>query len=701
MIVAYTSASMPGAEPPPNRRTGLPLGISLLTASASTFYGCVRRDPLAVKAEGDLILSAKWRALGGTAMKPFHVVHVLVAPLAGAFLWAAPSEAQTPDDRTVCQLESGVAPLVSLSWREQPKEGGVNRLNHDLVTLIVRNNSSEPQLAHVTLSRYGNQEHGDLRRPLSLWLPANGHRPIPLVLRKLGFRPEMLDTSASLRAHVETEGLEWTGDRWQLVYHGQSLSPTLYFHGEPAPDGGRTELLVYGNEVKVAEFNAGDVRGERLDDLREALATIGRTPFPLTVAASMDPGGGAKRPDDVVFGGPGSGNQTFCVRIPFATEDSGVGEDFFAGPGTQWLPASYTRIHITNFNFGSDSVVVDDGRLDADGCISFDHTPTSDVWSVIILSQADVPRSDQPTDHNRFFSLDSGGNVSTWFWHGELDPLHDVEYFYVDGDDRSNIFIAGVFSLVRFSDGLSDETLYAMDDACPTAANNSCNGTFTTIDNEEIPVAYIHPDHNAHKFAISHEMGHAVVYRFFHDNHPAKSNMYDLNTGGPECVFDAGAHALHSEEHSASALTEGFAQFYATAVWNDTTEQDGAFHYYKDDYKNGTVQDVDMADGPLGGEDAYLRNVCTGDDAAKAGHGVELDWARQLWDYRTRPGNAPMNLEILQQYGLAVNEPGFFGWSLGNSSQRMLDGIDEFDTNNGTHFLPRWGATDHANGIDY
>ncbi len=241
-----------------------------------------------------------------------------------------------------------------------------------------------------------------------------------------------------------------------------------------------------------------------------------------------------------------------------------------------------------------------------------------------------------------------------------------------------------------------------MDAACPSASDNSCNSTFLTIENESISVAYIHPDHNDHKFAISHEMAHAVVQRFMGGYHPYKSGMYTLNTGAPECLFQAGdAHALHSDEWSSSALVEGFSQFYATAVWNDTSESDGAFHYYKDDYKEGTVQDVDMADGPLGGEDQYLRNVCPGSDANKVGHGVELDWSRQLWDYRTLPGTAPTNLELLEQFRLAVNPPFFYGWSNTNSWQRMLEAIQEFDDLYGTTFLTRWDATDELNGIDY
>jgi hypothetical protein len=241
-----------------------------------------------------------------------------------------------------------------------------------------------------------------------------------------------------------------------------------------------------------------------------------------------------------------------------------------------------------------------------------------------------------------------------------------------------------------------------VDDHCPTAFDNSCNSRFTTSEGEELPVGFVHPDHNAHKFAISHEVAHAVVHRFMGGVHPQKDNMYDLNTGAPECVFQAGsAHALHSEEWSAAALAEGFAQFYATVVWNRTSEADGAFHYYKDDYKDGAVQDVDMAEGPLGGVEAYLRNVCPGTDVAKIGHGVELDWARQFWDYRTPPGPAPSNLEVLEQYRLAINPPFFFGWSNTNSWQRMFDAIQQFDADNGTGYLPKWTATEQLNGIDF
>lgn len=615
--------------------------------------------------------------------------------IAGFFSGSALAQ-ETPLD-TVCQLETGVAPVVELQWFEQPAAGEVNDLRGSLLRLVARNTTRSWQFVRVTFDRFGNQR---LPREFSrwLWLAPGARRFVPVSLRALGFDPWELRTSASVRAHVEVFGHEHGKHGWQL--RDQSLSPKLYFHGirERGKFGAR--LLVYDHAAMMARFNFGDVRGELFDDVRTALAAIPRPRPPLELQAIIDPMGGSRRPDDVVFGGPGQGDHTFCVRLAFETEDSGVGEDFYAQQGAQNVPASHARVEINNFNFGADSRVVDDGRLNANGCISFDHEPNSDIWTVLVISLADVPRSDDASETNRFLALDSGGNVATWAWHGELDVQNSPLFFYADGSALTNIFAGGTFSLVRFSDGLGDQTLYAMNDACPTIPDNSCNSTFVNVENDEIPVAFIHPDHNAHKFAISHEVGHAVVHRFFFDAHPGKNGMYDLNTGGSECTF-SGAHALHSEEHSGSALTEGFAQFYATAVWNDTAEQDAAFYYYKDDYKNGTVKEVDMADGPLGGVDAYLANECTGTDQQKAGHGVELDWARQFWDYRTQPGSAPTNLEILEQYSTAVGPPFFPNWTLGNSYDRMFDAIGDFDALHATNFLDRWDSFDELNGIDF
>ncbi|MGB5497144.1 MAG: hypothetical protein WBM97_21960, partial [Sedimenticolaceae bacterium] len=62
---------------------------------------------------------------------------------------------------------------------------------------------------------------------------------------------------------------------------------------------------------------------------------------------------------------------------------------------------------------------------------------------------------------------------------------------------------------------------------------------------------------------------------------------------------------------------------------------------------------------------------------------------------------APTNVELLEQFRLAVQPPNFPNWQNANSWQRMFNGIQQFDMDNGTDFTSRWDATDDANGIDY
>ncbi len=168
-------------------------------------------------------------------------------------------------------------------------------------------------------------------------------RKILVSLKGLGFEPRALKTSGSLRASVKVMG---GGD--------QSLSSRIYFHGVTSPQSFGARLLVYDAASRRDRFHSGDVRQALSENVRRDLAAIRRPEMPTVLASVIDAGDGSRRPDDIVFGGPGNGDHTFCVRIPFDTQDSGVGEDFFDDPGTQWAPASYARVDVTNFNFGDE-----------------------------------------------------------------------------------------------------------------------------------------------------------------------------------------------------------------------------------------------------------------------------------------------------------------------------------------------------------
>ncbi len=57
--------------------------------------------------------------------------------------------------------------------------------------------------------------------------------------------------------------------------------------------------------------------------------------------------------------------------------------------------------------------------------------------------------------------------------------------------------------------------------------------------------------------------------------------------------------------------------------------------------------------GPVGGETAYMENVCA---SADAGWGVELDWLRTFWDYHTDShsgSSKPSHKVIMEQMARA------------------------------------------------
>ena len=188
-----------------------------------------------------------------------------------------------------------------------------------------------------------------------------------------------------------------------------------------------------------------------------------------------------------------------------------------------------------------------------------------------------------------------------------------------------------------------------------------------------------------HRFLVAHEMGHWIHSRV----QVAEGGSYDLrvaysypaacheNPGGPDpaCEFavvydqpalDEGSelllksylelHGIRSSEYSNGAMIEGFAQFAAAVAFNDITQENGEFVYYKDidDTEVPAYQDFVQEDGyrvalpgsgsGLGGTVAWVRTQCTGDWNTLYGDDTEqiptaisseIDWLRFFWEFLT------------------------------------------------------------------
>src|SRR5690606_28107081 len=97
-----------------------------------------------------------------------------------------------------------------------------------------------------------------------------------------------------------------------------------------------------------------------------------------------------------------------------------------------------------------------------------------------------------------------------------------------------------------------------------------------------------------------------------------------------------------------AAFGEGFAHFLSTLAFNDHTETDGYFRYYKDLSAYSAYDDLEAddwivdAENPGAASGGWYGAKCS----AAAGTSVEIDWLRHYWDFRTNSGAAPTHFQI-------------------------------------------------------
>jgi hypothetical protein len=383
----------------------------------------------------------------------------------------------------------------------------------------------------------------------------------------------------------------------------------------------------------------------------------------------------------------------WCVNIDVDYSDTDIGEDLLLDSQGHPLARGLTVRVSRQDNTKSWAVA----QLDALGCYNFTDT-TNGPFRLEVESSAKIYRTDNASFTNTIEIRNSAGNLAEWTFIKTFPAGGGNHTSTLPQTRRTNLLAATINSVYRFSDGLSNKTITVHDLQCPSYATpTSCAGG----NGGGAANVWIQPGHDEKKFLIAHEIGHAVQWLWFNFNQPGN---YTINDGGAACEWAnpenlaIRLHALHTKERSSIAFTEGFAQYYATYSYNLPTTV-GWFHYYKDDYKNPPgVTTVNMENGPEGGATAYLDNECTNDINGKAGMGVELDWARQLWDYRTQAGDQPTHYQLMRQMKNGF-ESG--AWTQSNTWSRSEAGVAEYDGTNGTNFADRWHDLGVANGIDH
>lgn len=217
-----------------------------------------------------------------------------------------------------------------------------------------------------------------------------------------------------------------------------------------------------------------------------------------------------------------------------------------------------------------------------------------------------------------------------------------------------NIALAAGHALYRRNAGLAGQNFNLFNVAGPGGGTEYVRATDRV---------YVSPNADDKKYIIVHELGHQVAARV---NYVGNSGVCsqgscaaDNNYGAPRngCPLETNLcdgcvnHNFNQQEYASSAFWEGVAHYWAAVAFNNTTESDCSFGYYKDtDWdldglylgaQESKPFAVSCATGPtLAPAADYLGDMCTDgstacDNAADGNcdnRGTEYDWLRFFWD---------------------------------------------------------------------
>jgi hypothetical protein len=169
------------------------------------------------------------------------------------------------------------------------------------------------------------------------------------------------------------------------------------------------------------------------------------------------------------------------------------------------------------------------------------------------------------------------------------------------------------------------------------------------------------------KFITGHEIGHRVSDR----NDGPMSASYGHSDAPYMCrcdhiyTYGSSVHCMTSREPAHAAQSEGFANFFSAAVFNNRTENNGVYVYPKNALiKMGGVWKTVLPPNtyypwqaiPESNYDRWMEKYCDPGDVAK---GVELDWMKFFYELWTTGTNKLSIDEMLKVWDA---DPTDYGW---------------------------------------
>ncbi len=571
---------------------------------------------------------------------------------------AQAGRAQTVEDALAAGL--GLAPVgeefeapqaapARLTWRGFETDDGNGRASDGELALTLHNDSKLPLTVQLSArADAGTLAHaridlGELR------VPAGRSAHVPVRLEGFGLDLAHMRYAGQVHASARLFGPQ--GELEPLI------TPPLYFHPDAAGALARPGFVIYRESALAGALRGGDF-AQRTPTLTEAGVLTTRV---------LDAGDPRKVTTAGLAGAPNLlHNYRTCIRWEVQTVDSGLG--IANGPNAGGTEDQYVSCNAgcTVIARGVRVQVAKSGVaqvFDADpttGCFDWTHTSTSG-FDLRVYGFATDSGGNQVRIHN-------GGDSTTGYPGSTYSILltnvtptpNGTDTYEVGNYDRKWTAMAVLgFAFYRYHSGLSDVLVHAaMDDSeCwdSSAHYGSSNASITEGKHYlRIGNCADGTPSTRRKFAITHELGHALAALYYgaqanavDGGEPGVSSGHDV---GPSACTIGSSYSIDSKEWNSIGFREGFAHFVAARVWNDK-HPEGAFRW------SSTTHDLERwGQGAGSASGGRLENQCCVSNCgnSRTDAGTIEDWMRFFWDFYNNVSDScpqqPDGLDMFKLY---------------------------------------------------
>jgi hypothetical protein len=387
------------------------------------------------------------------------------------------------------------------------------------------------------------------------------------------------------------------------------------------------------------------------------------------------------------------GNYKFCGRWTYHFDDQGQGEDFLlheAGNSVGRINAARTWAVVER-----NGVNVWSGYMDTSGCTG---NITANAGNYVFFVTTALAKS------NKFIWIWPESNEQ-WQWFSATynnqpqratgnNVTHTTSFG--TGERTASVAAVATHLLNQADQGLVDNTykIYA-NPPCP-GGSGACydfSAVFLGTDNFGKSNAF-------KKSVIGHEVGHNVADKLF--GSIGFSYSQDGGPAFPMCSCEHVTtsnkqHCLQSREFMAAAQTEGFGHFFATDLFNNGSQSDGMFAYYKEVNLFGTSLPPPVQVNVTVGS-KWMATFCM-PPMFEAGKGTEIDWLAFYWQLNNRTSSAFTYTNFRDVYQLACGGAGTNCTSSDNPEWLPLSIAVGTLYGSTSAKTQHWNTTADANGV--